>query len=151
MALQGQMRVCAKVSTATRGLGLKASAYGGLLFRILCTRQRVTPSANPPYISDRQYSLSPRLLRLRRAGSRRRMSDERGGVRSQYIRASLQEILRVALAQVFYPRDVRVGGMQAISQLLLGEPAELPPCSDEMRATPLWISDPRHAARLLLT
>jgi hypothetical protein len=35
--------------------------------------------------------------------------------------------------------------------LFLGEPAELSPCSDEMRATPLWISDPWHAARLLLT
>ena len=79
------------------------------------------------------------------------MSDERGRVRSQYVRTSLQEILRIALAQVFYPRDVRVGGMQAISQLLLGEPAKLSPCSDEMRATPLWISDPWHVARLLLT
>ena len=79
------------------------------------------------------------------------MSDERGRVRSQDVRASLQEVLRVALAQVFDPRDIRVGGMQAIGQLLLGEPAELSPCSDEMRATPLWISDPWHTARLLLT
>jgi hypothetical protein len=79
------------------------------------------------------------------------MSDERGRVRSQDIRTSLQEILRVALAQVFQPRDSRLGGMQAIGQLLLGEPAELPPCPDEMRAAPFGISDTRHAARLLLT
>jgi hypothetical protein len=79
------------------------------------------------------------------------MSDERGGVRFQDVRASLQEILRVALAQVFQPRDSRLGGMQPISQLLLGEPAELSPCSDEMRAAPFGISYTRHAARLLLT
>lgn len=43
-------------------------------------------------------SVSARLLRLRCGVSRRRVSDERGRVRSQYVRASLKEILRVALA-----------------------------------------------------
>jgi hypothetical protein len=83
---------------------------------------------------------------------RRAAREQCPGVGAQSLGAGLEEILSIALFEIFNTRDRRFRRAEHLAELFLGEAAGEPPIADEMAASTRWVTySGRHWLRLLLT
>jgi hypothetical protein len=69
------------------------------------------------------------------------VGDQRGWIGAEALGAHLKEILRVALAQVLYARDVGLGGGEPVGKLLPRQSAMLAPSADEVGTALFRVAD----------